>query len=172
MSLKDYPKLYRIYLVKVDMRLFSHFAEYILENGSDTYAQLSFNIKMALKIALILCYSRPFIEHQVKNDKSEESIEDKLIKNFDDEERVIHRNILEMHNKEIGTIGSAIQDIQNFESNIVHISMHRHDSMPLEFTMVESIKKMVDKISAVADEIATDVMEIEVGIQMQPANEV
>ena len=74
MSLKDYPELYRIYLVKVDMRLFSHFADYILENSADTYSKISFSLKMALKIALIVCYSSPFLENNSERDKSEESI--------------------------------------------------------------------------------------------------
>lgn len=172
MSLKDHPELYRIYLVKVDMRLFSHFADYILENDADSYSQLSLSIKMALKIALILCYSRPFLESNSGHDKGEERIEDQLIKNFDDEERVIHRNILEMRKAEVGIADTAVQDIQSLKSNIVHISMHRHDSIPLEFAIVESIKKMADKISAAADELADTTLEADVGIIMKPANEV
>lgn len=172
MSLKDNPELYRIYLIKVDMRLLSHFADYILENNADSYSQLSLNIKMALKIALILCYSRPFLENNNEHHKGEECIEDQLIKNFDDEERVIHRNILKMRNKETGITGAAVQDIKSFESNIVHISMSRNDSIPLEFTIVESIKKMADKINTAADEIANNALGIGVEIMMQPANEV
>ena len=172
MRLKDYPGLYRIYLVKVDMRLLSHFADYILENSADSYSPLSLNIKMALKIALILCYSRPFLENNNEHNEGEESIEDKLIKDFNDEERVIHRNILEMRNKEIGISDASVQDIQSFESNIVHISMHRNDSIPLEYACVGSIKKMADKISAAADELADIALEVDVGLIMKPADEV
>jgi hypothetical protein len=165
MSLKDYPELYRAYLVKVDMRLLSHFAEYILENGPSSYTQLSYNIKMALKIALVLCYSCPFLEN------SEVNIKDNLIKDYFDEERVIHRNILEMCKREIGVSDAMVDDLDNLESNIVHISMHRHDSVPLEYTIVESIKVMADKINAAADKIAKNKLEIDIDIQKQPANE-
>ena len=172
MSLKDFPELYRIYLVKVDMRLLSHFADYILENGADAYVQLSLNIKMALKIALIICYSRPFIENKDSYEIYKESIEGQLIKNFDDEEIIIHKNILEMRNQEVAHSDAPIQDVKSFESNIVHIAMSSDASIPLEFTIVESIKKMADKINVAADEIANHALENDVGITMQPTNEV
>lgn len=170
MSLKDYPDLYQFYLVKVDMRLLSHFADYILENGSSSYTELSYSIKMALKIALLLCYSRPFMEN-IEN--SEVNIEDSLIKNYLDEERVIHRNILEMRKKDIGASSDVkLDDLNNVESNIVHISMHRHDSVPLEYAIVESIKVMADKINTAADTIANNKLGIGIDIVKQPANEV
>ena len=169
MSLKDYPELYSAYLVKVDMRLLSHFADYILENGENSYAQLSYSIKMALKIALVLCYARPFLEN-IENSKVH--IEDNLVKNYLDEERVIHRNILEMRKKQIGASDVLVEDLDNLESNIVHISMHRHDSVPLEYAIVESIKVMADKINAAADKIANNKLGTDISILKQPANEV
>lgn len=169
MSLKDYPELYRAYLIKVDMRLLSHFADYILENGPSSYTQLSYSIKMALKIALVLCYSRPFLEN-IEN--SEVNIEDNLIKDYFDEERVIHRSILEMRKKEIGAADEMVDDLRNLESNIVHISMHRHDSVPLEYAIVESIKAMADKINAAADKLANNKLENDINIIRQPANDV
>jgi len=169
MSLKDYPEAYRAYLVKVDMRVLSHFVDYILENGSESYAKLSFSIKMALKIALILCYSRPFLENV---ETREVSIEEDLIMNYLDEERVIHKNILEMHNKEIKATDEVVKNIKSLESNIVHISMHRNNSVPLEYAIVESIKGMVVKINEAADEIANNNLQTDINIRRQPANEV
>ncbi|QMU60639.1 MAG: hypothetical protein GKR92_02570 [Gammaproteobacteria bacterium] len=169
MSLKDYPEAYRAYLVKVDMRVLSHFVDYILENGADSYSQLSISIKMALKIALVLCYSRPFLED---NKSCEVNIGDGLTVNYLDEERVIHKNILEMHNKEIRESDEVVDNIKSFESNIVHISMHRTNSVPLEYSIVESIKEMAVKINKAADEIANNSLQTDIDIQRQPANEV
>lgn len=169
MSLKDYPELYRAYLVKVDMRVLSHFVDYILENGPSSYKQLSYSIKMALKIALVLCYSRPFLEN-IEN--SEVSIVNNLIKDYLDEEKVIHRNILEMRKKEIAAADGVIDDLKNLESNIVHISMHRHDTVPLEYAIVESIKVMADKVNTAADELANNKLENDIDIVKQPVNEI
>jgi len=129
------------------MKLFSHFADYILENGSNEYAHLSHNIKMALKIALVLCYTRPFLENQ------DLKIHSLLINKFIDEERVIHHEILELRKKEIGLSNMPIPDINNIESKIVHISISKSNSVPLQYKIVESLKNMADKINNAAIEI-------------------
>ncbi len=129
------------------MKLFSHFADYILENGSNEYAHLSHNIKMALKIALVLCYTRPFLENQ------DFKIHSLLINKFIDEERVIHHEILELRKKEIGLSNMPIPDINNIESKIVHISISKSNSVPLQYKIVESLKNMADKINNAAIEI-------------------
>ena len=171
-SLKDSPEIYRAYLIKVDMRLVTHFADYILENGEEAYKKLSPTLMMALKIALIICYARPFRDNKGEYIKNGEKIDDYLIKDFLDEELIIHRNILQMRHKEIESPDLLIKDIESFESNIVHIAMSTKSVAPLEFTIVESIKKMSDKISAVADEIANNILESDIGILMQPTNEI
>ena len=124
-------------------------------------------LKMALKIALVLCYSRPFIE---LHEYAEVNIVDSLLNDYLDEEIVIHRNILEMRKKDIGGSDLKVDDKNGIESNIIHISMHGHDSVPLEYAIVESIKKMADKINSAADKIASDKLGID--IAKQPANEV
>lgn len=172
MSLKDSPELYRAYLVKVDMRLFSHFADYILENGAEAYAQLNLTIKLALKIALVMCYARPFTECEDDYGSNREGMEDALIKNFLNEERVIHKNILGIRNRDVGHYRSSIRDTERLESNIVHIAMSRNVGIPLEFTIVESMKRMSDKISAEADGLANNLLENDVYVMKQPANEV
>ena len=48
--------------------------------------------------------------------------------------------------------------------------MHGHDSIPLEYAIVESIKKMADKINSAADKIASNKLDID--IVKQPANEI
>ena len=145
--MKNSPNLFSIYLIKVDMRIFSHFADYILENGADEYSKLSFNIKMALKIALLMCYSRPFLDNQDKE------IQALLTNDFLDEEKIIHNNILEMRNKEVGLSNIDIPDLESIKSKIVHISIPRNNTIPLDFKMVESLKKMSDKINASAIKI-------------------
>ena len=77
-----------------------------------------------------------------------------------------------MRNQEVAHSDAPIQDVKSFESNIVHIAISSDASIPLEFTIVESIKKMADKINVAADEIANHALENDVGITMQPANEV
>ncbi len=172
MSLKDSPELYRAYLVKVDMRLFSHFADYILENGAEAYAQLSLTIKLALKIALVMCYARPFTGCEDDYGSNPKGMQDALTKNFLNEERVIHGNILEMCNRDVGHYNPSIRDIERLESNIVHIAMSRNVGMPLEFTIVESMKRMSDKISVEADGLANNLLENDVYVMKQPTNEV
>ncbi len=170
--LKDSPEIYRAYLIKVDMRLVVHFADYILENGADAYTKLSPTLKMALKIALLLCYTRPFIDNKDKYRESGEEIEDQLIQDFLDEELVIHRNILQMGNKEIEYPDTLAKDVKSFESNVVHIAMPTKDVTPLEFKIVKLIRKMADKVSMAADETANNILESDAGILMHPANEI
>ncbi len=172
MSLKDSPELYRAYLVKVDMRLFSHFADFILENGAEAYVELSLTIKLALKIALVMCYARPFTGHENDYGSNREIMEAALIKSFLNEEKVIHRNILELRSRDVGQYSSSIRDIDRLESNIVHIAMSRNVGIPLEYTIVESMKRMSDKISAEADRLANNLLENDVYLMRQPANEV
>ena len=59
---------------------------------------------MALKVALIVRYARPFFENYEMVLDNETKITDYLIKDFLDEEKVIHKYILEMHFKEIGDV--------------------------------------------------------------------
>ena len=172
MSLKDSPELYRAYLVKVDMRLFSHFADFILENGAEGYAELSLTIKLALKIALVMCYSRPFTSHEDDYGDDRDDFEATLIQCFLNEERVIHRNILEIHSRDIGRYSSSSRDVGRIESNIVHIAMSRNVGIPLDYSIVESMKKMSDKISAEADGLAGYLLENDVYVRKQPANEI
>ena len=133
MNIKDSPDLFKIYLVKVDMRVLRHFADYILQNSEEDYASLTPNIKMALKIALVVCYARPFSENYEMELDTEMKIVDFLIKDFLDEEKVIHKNILEMHFKEVGDANIPIPVMKNIESNIVHISLSKYDSKALDF---------------------------------------
>lgn len=163
---------YRMYLAKVDMRLLSHFADCILENGAEAYIQRSINIKMALKIALLVCYARPFLENDGAYGDREESMENQLTQGFCDEERIIHRNILDMRTREIRPAHISVSDLENIASNIVHIALSRRIEIPLEFTIVASLKKMADKIYITANDIVEHALADDVGIIMQPANEV
>lgn len=172
MSLKDSPELYRAYLVKVDMRLFSHFADFILENGIEAYAELSLTIKLALKIALVMCYSRPFTSHEEDYGVDREGFEATLTQRFLNEERVIHKNILEIHERDVGRYSPSIRDVDRIESKIVHIAMSRNVGIPLEYSIVECMKKMSDKISAEADRVADYLLENDVYVKKQPANEI
>ena len=161
MNIKDSPDVFKVYLVKVDMRLLRHFADYILENSEEDYASLSPNIKMALKIALVICYTRPFFENYEMVLDNETKITDYLIKDFLDEEKVIHKNILKMHMKEVGDANIPIPDLKNIESNIVHISLSKSDSEPLDFKIVKSLRKMAKKIFSTAEKLVDDAQDID-----------
>ncbi len=163
---------YRMYLAKVDMMLLSHFADYILENGAELYAQRSINIKMALKIALLVCYARPFLENSGVREGREESIEDQLTQRFHDEERVIHHNILDMRKREIRPAHVSVGDLEHIASNIVHIALSKKIEIPLEFAIVSSLKKMANKIYETANDVVEHALASDVGLIMQPANEV
>ena len=153
MNIKDSPDIFKIYLVKVDMRLLRHFADYILENDEDEYASLSLNIKMALKIALVVCYSRPFFENYGTEISGGTSIAEYLTNDFLDEEKIIHKNILGMHTKELGKTKVSMRDIENIDSNVVHISLSKGDSKPLGFGIVLCLRKMAKKIYAAAENL-------------------
>ena len=163
---------YRMYLTKVDMRLLSHFADYVLENGAEAYAQRSINIKIALKVALLVCYARPFLENSNAREDREESIEDQLTQRFHDEERVIHRNILDMRKQEIRPVHVPAGNLEHIASNIVHIALSKKIEIPLEFTIVASLKKMANKIYEAANDVVEHALASDVRLIMQPANEV
>ena len=172
MSLQDYPDLYHAYLAKVDMRLLTHFSDYILENGSDAYSNFSLTVKKALKIALIICYARPFIDNKDENGEANTDFLDRLIKDYDSEERVIHDTVLEMRKTEIGDFDISTNDLKNFDPNIVHIAMSTNIEKPLEFSIVETLKRMSDKINSAANELADDTLNQDAGVVMRVMNEV
>ena len=146
MDIKDSPDIVKIYLVKVDMRLLRHFADYVLENGEENYINLSQSIKNALKIALVVCYSRPFFEKYETTVDENISITKFLTKNFLDEEIVLHKNILEMYAKDIGNTKINIPSIEDIESNITHISLSKSNSKPVSYNIIQTLRVMAKKI--------------------------
>ncbi len=139
--------IFSIYLIKVDMKIFSHFADYVLENGQENYAQFTHNMKMALKVALLICYTRPFIDNQNSN------IHKLLTKEFLDEELIIHKEILEMRKECLGLKDLPIPNIESIKSNVVHISIPKSDNVPLPYGIIKSLQQMSDKINNAAIKI-------------------
>jgi hypothetical protein len=170
MNVKDSKNILKIYLVKVDMRLLRHFADYILENGESNYLAISQNTKMALKVALIICYSRPFLENFEISIENEFPIFDFLIKDFHDEEKVLHNNILEMYLKEIGTTDIAIPSIEDIESNITHIALSKITNKPLEFKIIKTLRVMAKKIYTNAEELVEGTPKLDDGFSLRNVN--
>ena len=170
MDIKD-SEIFKIYLVKVDMRILRHFADYILENGEEVYASLSPNIKMALKIALVVCYARPFIENYKSELNDELKVVDYLAKDFLDEEKVIHKRILEMYFKEIGNKEFQLPKLEDIESNIVHISLPKSDSEPLDFKIVNTLRVMAKKVFNVAKDLVEDSQDFDQAFRLKGAHE-
>ena len=147
MTISEPSNFFSIYLIKVDMKIFRHFSDYILENGPETYTSFSHNMKIALKVALLLCYTRPFIENQSL------MIHKLLIKDFNDEEIIIHKEIIDMRKKHLGLSNLPVPDIKSIEPKVFHISIPKNDSTPLQYKLVESLKNMADKINDAAIKI-------------------
>ncbi len=153
MNIKDSPDIVKIYLAKVDMRLLRHFADYVLENGEENYLNLSLSIKNALKIALVVSYSRPFFENYETKVDEKLPITKFLTKNFLDEEIVLHKNILEMYIKDIGSTNINIPNIKDIESNITHISLAKTNRKPVDYKIVKTLRVMAKKIYTNAEEL-------------------
>ena len=77
-----------------------------------------------------------------------------------------------MRTTEIGDFDISTDDLKNFDPNIVHIAMSTNIEKPLEFSIVETLKRMSDKINSAANELADDSLKQDTRVIMRVANEV
>ncbi len=101
---------------------------------------------MALTTALVVSYSRPFINSRGQSEIADKTVPAILLKSFTSKERSIHEEILSIRNKEVAHADVDILEISIKLHEGGHSAIFRNVRSPFTHSELKLILKMIEKL--------------------------
>ncbi len=141
-------RLYRrLFLATIDREEAKATAEELIERRIPLPRKnIPSGLLMALTTALVVSYSRPFINSRGKSDIAEKSVPAMLLKVLTSKERRIHDQILNICNKEVAHSDADILEISIKLSEYGHIAICRNIRAPFLQSELKLILKIIEKL--------------------------
>jgi len=153
-ALQPQLRLYRrLYLARIDIEEAKATAEELLTRRIPLPKRKPPNgLLMALTTALVVSYTRPFINSRGQSEIAEKTIPGILLRVFTAKERELHEELLNIRNKEVVHSDAEILEITIKLREDGDIGIFRSPRVPFDRTRLRAIHRMIGKLEKIIDQ--------------------
>jgi len=152
-ELQPQLRLYRrLYLARIDIEEARAILEELLSRRIPLpRTKLPSPLLMALTTALVVCYSRPFVNSRGHSEIAEKAVPGALLRAYTSKEREFHDALLDIRNKEVAHSDADILDmsIQLYEDG--DSAIFRNSRAPFTRAALQTLRKMLNKLEEAVD---------------------